>query len=120
MNRMTCPLLVGHDRATGALRGYTRRVRLQGIEMDRGDAYAVLAAELAERRQAGFAALVAEVGGPARQKFGRIGEEEVVVDTLVEWADSRRDSVRIVATAAGPSCWRVERLEESVVVNCDG
>ena len=84
--------------------------------MNRGEAYAVLAAELAERRRAGFSALVAEVGRTARHRVVRMGGEDVVVETFVEWADPARTSVRVTASAAGPSWWKLERLDESIVV----
>ena len=84
--------------------------------MNRGDAYIVLSRELDTRRELGYHALVTEVGQPARQRLVRIGDEDVVVETSVQWADAKKHAIRISASAAGPNWWKLERLDESILV----
>jgi hypothetical protein len=84
--------------------------------MNRGDAYKILAKELESLRCEGYHAIVPRVEQPARQTIVRIGEEDVLVETSVRWADQKKRSLRVVATAGGPSWWKLERLEESIVI----
>lgn len=39
--------------------------------------------------------------------------EPVVIDVRVEWADYKRKTLRVCATASGPSTWMMQRLDES-------
>ena len=87
--------------------------------MNRGDAYKMLVGELESLRCQGYHAGLARVDQPARQTTVRIGEEDVLVETSVRWADRKRQTLCILATAAGPSCWKLERLDESIVIHPD-
>jgi hypothetical protein len=45
-------------------------------------------------------------------------EGEVIdVEVCVRWAGAKPGAIRVEAVANGPSCWRLERLEEAVVVS---
>jgi hypothetical protein len=46
-----------------------------------------------------------------------IGSEVIDVEIRIRWANPGRSAVRVEATAYGPSCWRLERLEESITVS---
>jgi len=87
------------------------------LSMKKSDAYQVLAAELESWRRLGYSALTEQVGQPAVTKSVPLGQEEISVQVRIRWADAERRSIRIEATADGPSCWRLERLEESVTVS---
>jgi len=84
--------------------------------MNRAEAYAILSREPGVWRARTYDRLVGCVGRPAASRIVRIGQEDVTVTVEVSWADERKRSLRIAATADGPSCWRLERLEETVEV----
>lgn len=46
-------------------------------------------------------------------------KEPITIEVNVEWADQRKKDLRITATAYGPSCFRIERMSESVLVKPD-
>jgi hypothetical protein len=85
--------------------------------MKRTDAYAILTTELQSLSQLNYSALVKHIGQPPTAKSVTAGLEEISVRVQVSWADSKRRSVRVEATADGPSPWRLERLVESVTVS---
>ena len=87
--------------------------------MNRGDAYKLLATRLEELRGEGYDALLARVGQPAASETVRVSGEDVVVDVAVVWADEQRRTLRVRATASGPSTWMMERLDESFVIAPD-
>ena len=84
--------------------------------MNRGDAYKLLATRLEELRGDGYDVLVKRVGRPATEETVRLNGEDVVVDIAVFWADRKRRTLRVCATASGPSTWMMERLDESFVI----
>jgi hypothetical protein len=86
------------------------------IIMNRNDAYAILAAELESWRRLGYSALVKLVGQPSTTKSVPCGSEEISIRVQVRWANATNGSVRVEATADGPSSFRLERLEESVTI----
>lgn len=84
--------------------------------MNRGDAYKLLATRLEELRGDGYDALLARIGQPAMSETVRVNNEDVIVDVEVFWADKKRRTLRVCATASGPSTWMMERLDESFVI----
>ena len=84
--------------------------------MNRGDAYKLLATRLEQLRSEGYDALLGRIGQPAMSETVRANNENVVVDVEVFWADKKRGTVRVCATASGPSTWMMERLDESFVI----
>jgi len=84
--------------------------------MNRGDAYCVLAAELNLFSKQGFDSLLLKVGCTTSRVL-RIGQEDVTIETTVGWNDARKRTIRVNASALGPTCFRIERLEESIVVH---
>jgi hypothetical protein len=87
--------------------------------MNRGDVYLVLADELEAWKRRGFQAALARVGQPAVARIERVGSEEITVCVCVRWNSEKRVTVRVEATADGPSCWRLERVEESLLLQPD-
>jgi hypothetical protein len=81
--------------------------------VNRGDAYKLLATRLEQLRGEGYDTLLARVGQAATSESVRVGNEDVVVDIEVLWADKKRRTLRVCATASGPSTWMMERLDES-------
>ena len=84
--------------------------------MNRGDAYKLLATRLEELRGDGYDSLLKRIGQPAASETVRVNGEDVVVDVAVFWADSKPRTLRVCATASGPSAWMMERLDESFVI----
>jgi hypothetical protein len=84
--------------------------------VNRGDAYSLLATRLEELRGEGYDALLSRVGQPATSETVRVNNEDVMVDVEVFWADKKRRTLRVCATASGPSTWMIERLDESFVI----
>jgi hypothetical protein len=85
--------------------------------MDRGKAYSVLARELERLRRLSRPDLVRCIGGPTIERTEWDAAEPLTIEFRVEWADAKAGAIRIRATANGPSCWRLERLEEAVLVH---
>ena len=46
-----------------------------------------------------------------------IGDENVSIEVDVSWADTRRTRLRVKAVAHGPSHWKLERLEEAIILD---
>lgn len=84
--------------------------------MNRSDAYSLLATRLEEMRGKGYDLLLARVDRGATSETVRVNDEDVVVDIEVFWDDKNRDTLRVCATASGPSTWMMERLAESIVI----
>ena len=84
--------------------------------MHRSHAYSALANELEKWRTMPSAELVALVGAPATRITVHAGGEEFEIEIALSWEGFDREAIRIVATANGPSAWRLERLQESIVV----
>jgi hypothetical protein len=85
--------------------------------MNRADAYSILSRKLSSWQRRPYEELVALVGQPESQHVERVGGEDVTVSMRVRWADTRAGTLRVDAVAYGPSCWALERLEESVVIH---
>ena len=84
--------------------------------MDREKAYSVLARELERFRRLPRPELVRCISGPAIERTEWVGAEPLTIEPRVDWADEGAGVIRIRATLNGASCWRLERLEESVLV----
>lgn len=84
--------------------------------MNRGDAYALLCRELQSWRHCPHDQLVALVDHPASEAVVRLGGEDVTLRVAVRWENREKGTLRIEAAADGPSWYKLERLEESLVV----
>jgi hypothetical protein len=79
-------------------------------------AYAELAADLEQFRRMPYGELARRVGNPPVERSVETKDGPLKVEVTVGWAVAGGDGVRISATAYGPSCWRLDRLEETVTV----
>jgi hypothetical protein len=84
--------------------------------MHKAWAYEALARELERWRLLPKQELVASVGKPARVRTVNINGEDIAVEVAAQWHREEGGSVRVTGIANGPSHWRLERLEESIVV----
>ena len=84
--------------------------------MHRFHAYSALANELEKWRTLPSAELVVLIGAPATRIAAHAGGEEFEIEIALVWEGSDREAIRVVGTANGPSAWRLERLQESIVV----
>jgi hypothetical protein len=84
--------------------------------LNRGDAYGLLSNRLEQYRSRGYDALHSLVDEPAASETVQLNGEDVVVDVAVVWKDKKRGTLCVWATAYGPSTWRMERLDERIVV----
>jgi len=85
--------------------------------MDRDRAYAKLVEELEQWRRLPFDDLVGLVGAAPSTMAVPIGAEIIDVEVRLRWSGSKPGAIRIEAVANGPSCWRLERLEEAITVS---
>jgi hypothetical protein len=85
--------------------------------MHKASAYQALAKELERWRSMPRGELVAAVGKRVSACSANVDGEEIAVEVEVHWHGDNRTAVRISGAANGPSHWRLERLEESVVVS---
>jgi hypothetical protein len=93
-----------------------RIARAEYPVMNRAGAYSLLSRELSSWERRPYEQLVGLIGQPESQHVERVGGEDVTVTIRVRWADATAGALRVEAVAYGPSCWALERLEESVVV----
>ena len=84
--------------------------------MHRADAYALLSQELARYRELGYDHLTTIVGSPPVTRTVTTGGEAITLEIRLERNDPNGRDIRIRATAYGPSTWRLERLDEELVV----
>jgi hypothetical protein len=84
--------------------------------MHKAAAYEALARELERWRLLPKQELVASVGKPACVRSVNINGENVDVEVAAHWCKEEGGAVRVTGIANGPSHWRFERLEESIVV----
>jgi hypothetical protein len=85
--------------------------------LDRAEAYAELTAELERWRCLPFGDLVSLVGASPSVTSVPVGAEIIEVEVRIKWAEAKPGALRVEAMANGPSCWRLERLEEAVIVS---
>jgi hypothetical protein len=84
--------------------------------MDRMRAYTELAADLDRYRQLSYEELARRVGGPSVERSVESLEGPLTIEIRFRWAGSEGSAVQISATAYGPSSWKLERLDEAVIV----
>jgi O-acetyl-ADP-ribose deacetylase (regulator of RNase III) len=84
--------------------------------MHKATAYAVLARELERWRLLSTQELVASIGKPARVRSIDIDGEHIAIEVSARWHNEEGGSVLVTGVANGPSHWRLERVEESIVV----
>jgi hypothetical protein len=84
--------------------------------LNRERAYCVLAQELERFRRLPRSDLVRYISGPVIEMTEWDGAEPLTIEIRVEWADEEAGVIRIRATSNGPSSWRLERLEEAVLL----
>jgi hypothetical protein len=85
--------------------------------MDRAEAYAKLTAELERWRRLPFGDLVSLIGTSPSVASVLVGAEIIDLEVRIMWAEAKPGSIRVEAVANGPSCWRLERLEEAIIVS---
>jgi hypothetical protein len=78
-------------------------------------AYAELAAELERFRRMPYDELFRRVGGSPVERSIETKDGLLKIEVTFGRAAAGEDGVRISATAYGPSWWRLDRLEETVV-----
>ena len=84
--------------------------------MNKGGAYSLLARELNEYRRAGSDVALALVDAPPRKREVWLEGELVVIETRVVWENEKRRTLRVEATAYGPNCFHLERLDEVMIL----
>ena len=84
--------------------------------MNKGGAYSLLVVELNAYRSAGYYAALNQVDAPPRTREVWLEGELVVIEMRVTWEDERRRTLRIEATAYGPNCFQLERLQEVMIL----
>ena len=85
--------------------------------MNRDRAYVVLTQELERFRRVPREDLIRFIGGAPIETTEWHGMEPVTIEIRVEWADTKEETIRIRATANGPTWWRLDRFEETVLVH---
>lgn len=85
--------------------------------MRTSDAYAALVKELEAVQQLPVPDLLALVGARPIECALDISGERIELEVFVSWCDNTHESVRITGHARGPSTWRAEHLQESIVVS---
>ena len=85
--------------------------------MHKAVAYEALARELERWRSMTSRELVENVCKPPFVKHTNVNGEDIEIEIALQWRDAGRTTICIVGVANGPSHWRLERLEESVVVS---
>jgi len=84
--------------------------------MRKAAAYEALARELERWRLLPTQELAAKVGKPASVLSINIDGEEIAVEVTAHWNREEGGAIRVTGIANGPSHWRLERLQESIVV----
>jgi hypothetical protein len=84
--------------------------------MDQMRAYAELAADLDRYRQLPYGELARRVDGPSVERSVDCLEGPLTIEVRFRWAGSEGSAVQISASAYGPSSWKLERLDEVVIV----
>jgi hypothetical protein len=90
---------------------------LENQPLDRAEAYAKLSAELERWRGLPFGDLVSLVDASPSVTSVSVGAENIEVVVRIGWAKDKPGAIRVEAIANGPSCWKLERLEEAVIVS---
>ena len=87
--------------------------------MNRHDAYSILADTLGTYRGLAPADLVALVGRRSSDRVASAVGEEFLLDIVVEWVGEPGKAIRVRATVDSPSCFRLGRVEDEVVIRVE-
>ncbi len=87
--------------------------------MNRHVAYKHLSMVLAALKNRPFRDLEALIGNRQSERVRVDSGQELIIDVLVEREDHDENTVRITATADAASTFRLERLEERIIVSRD-
>jgi len=93
-----------------------KSIRSQGKVVDRNLVYRLLLARMEEVRSLGYEGLLPLVNETVISEPVRVNNGDVWIDVGVRWADQRRRTLCVCGTASGPNCWRMERLDEQMLV----
>jgi hypothetical protein len=84
--------------------------------MDRIRTYALIAAELDHWQRMPRLDLLARLDRPAEITSAMIGDTTTSLEVSVRWEDESKTKLRVQAIAYGPSTWKMERLEEAIIL----
>ena len=84
--------------------------------MHRANAYSALATALEEWRRLPALELVARIGLPPSTQTVQVDGEELALDISARWSNAKQEAIRVQGVACGPSHWRLERVEEAILV----
>ena len=84
--------------------------------MDQISAYALLADKLNQWRAMPRNEVTSRVGAPKVIEQVFINGEPVSIEVTVNWVDSHRARLLVTAVAYGPSHWKMERLQERIIL----
>jgi len=85
--------------------------------MDRHAAYRIATQLLERYRALPFADLVAHIDHRGQERIPVSTSHELLAEVTVNWADSRREKLRIDVEIDACSTFRLERVEEHVIVS---
>ncbi len=86
--------------------------------MQKAEAYAALSKAINQLAAVPYAELLALTETELPKSPIRLGHETVTIELKISAAGP--EALRIDGTAYGPSCWRLERLEEHLIVRPNG
>lgn len=84
--------------------------------MNRDVVYRHLLARMEEVRALGYDDLLPLVKQTVISEPVQIDNGEVWIDVVIVWADARHRRLYVWGTASGPNSWRMERIDEKVLV----
>ena len=83
------------------------------------DVYPILCDELRKWQSNLYAQLREMIDSESFTTVFEMAGEPIAIEVSVEWADPHKKDLRIIATAFGPSSFRLEKMSESVLVKAD-
>lgn len=83
------------------------------------DVYPILCDELRTWQSHSYSQLREMIDSESNTTVFETAGEPITIEIRVEWADSHKKDLRIIATAFGPSSFRLERMSESVLIKAD-
>ena len=87
--------------------------------MNRHEAYKLLAEVLDSYQKKPFPDLESLVGQRISERLQAPASEGFFVDVSIEWSNQEKRRIRVSASADSTSTYRLERIEESILVTCD-
>ena len=76
----------------------------------------MLAAELERWRSLPRTEIAARAEAPAVAAWMETGDGMICIEVRIRWSGERRRQLRVEAVAYGASHWKLERLEEAIVL----